>query len=99
MTSYRPIRPRYPVFEHDWHPDGRKNTPRSGIRDWANPASISSDSSGMYACLHFTQSWRASRWATTQSMAEPTRNVSTCISISRVIADGASFVWRDESTR
>ena len=42
---------------------------------------------------------RASRWATTHSSAEATRNGSTPISIRRVIADGASLVCSVESTR
>ena len=42
---------------------------------------------------------RASRWATTQSMAEDTRKVSTSISVSRVIADAASLVWSEDRTR
>ena len=51
------------------------------------------------ASLHRSHSIRASRWATTASIAEATRNVSTSISVSRVIALGASFVCSDVRTR
>ena len=44
--------------------------------------------------LHFSQRIRARRCATTASIADATRNVSTSISTSRLIADGASFVER-----
>ena len=48
MTSYRPIRPRYPVFEHAGHPDGRKNSSISGHQPLREPAaSISSACSGV----------------------------------------------------
>ena len=49
--------------------------------------------------LHCGQSVRTSRWATTQSIADATRNGSTPISIRRVIDVAASFVWSVESTR
>ena len=49
--------------------------------------------------LHSSHSSRASRWATTQSTAEPTRNGSMPISIRRVTAPGASLVCSVESTR
>ena len=49
--------------------------------------------------LQFGHSIRARRWATTQSSAEATRNGSIPISISRVIAEGASLVCSVESTR
>ena len=42
--------------EHDWHPVGRKNSPRSEIRDSVNPASTNWARSGVYACLHFSHS-------------------------------------------
>ncbi len=54
---------------------------------------------GTYSSLHFVHSRRASRWASTQSTADPTRKGSMPISVSRVIADGASLVCRVESTR
>ena len=49
--------------------------------------------------LQVGQSVRASRWATTQSIAEATRNGSMPISIRRVIAVGASLVCSVERTR
>ena len=48
--------------------------------------------------LQWAHSVRARRWATTQSIAEATRNGSIPISTSRVIADGASLVCSVEST-
>ena len=63
------------------------------------PASASSAGVGLYASRHFMHSFRASRWATTQSMALATRYGSTPISISRGSAEGASFVWSVDSTR
>ena len=49
--------------------------------------------------LHCVHSVRASRCATTQSTALETRNGSIPISVRRVTALGASFVWSVESTR
>ena len=49
--------------------------------------------------LHCWQSWRARRWATTQSIALATRNGSMPISVRRVTVDGASLVCSVESTR
>ena len=54
---------------------------------------------GVYASLHLGHSRRARRWARTASSAEPTRNGSIPISVRRVMAEGASFVCRVESTR
>ena len=99
MTSYRPARPRYPVFEHAEQPVGRKSVSISGISHSGYPAASSSACSGLYASLHRSHRTRNSRWATTQSIAEATRNVSTPISTSREIADAASFVCSEERTR
>ena len=51
---------------------------------------------GLRQCTH---SVRTSRWATTQSSAEADRKGSMPISVSRVMADGASLVCSVESTR
>src|SRR5665647_2996531 len=99
ITSCRAIRPLYPVREHAEHPAGRKIVGISSPGLHGNRDAIISTSLGRYASLHFGHSRRASRWATTQSRAEPTRNGSMPISMRRVIALGASLVCRVESTR
>ena len=53
----------------------------------------------MVRLLQYVQSWRTSRWATMQTIAEALRKGSMFISVRRVMADGASFVWSVESTR
>ena len=63
------------------------------------PLSRSTSAVRIVRALQCEQSVRASRWATTQSIALATRNGSMPISIRRVIAVGASFVCSVESTR
>src|SRR5438874_1573435 len=53
-----------------------------------NPAATSCASMGSYPSRHRSQSFRRSRWATTQSMPDATRYASTSISWRRVSAEG-----------
>ena len=64
----------------------------------ASDLHITAGAPPMVRRLHDAHSVRASRWATTQSMAEATRKGSMPISISRVMAEGVSLVCSVEST-
>ena len=87
------------MFEHAEQPAARYSSPISDHCHSGYPAASSSVCSGTYASLQRSHSFRARRWATTQSMAEDTRKVSTSISVSRVTADAASFVCSEDRTR
>ena len=73
----------------------RKTSPMSAHESSRSPPPEPA-SSGPCGCLHLSQRIRARRWATTASIDDATRNVSTSISTSRLIAEGASFVCKRE---
>ena len=72
---------------------------QSSVTVSSSPSLTSSSCDGAYDSRQYSQSRRASLWARTAETAEATTKGSTPISVSRVIALGASFVCSVERTK
>src|SRR5262245_17756299 len=93
-----PIRPRQPVPEQFSQPLPFMNVALAAFWDSTFRAR-NSPSGGTQGAPHFLQIFRTNRCAMRQRVEEATKNGFTPMSIKRVTALGASFVWSVEKTK